>query len=148
MNRRTFVTASGVALTLTIAGCAGDADDDEREDRSTDDDPNGSDDTETDDGNGTDGDDTPVELLEHDWYHDGQFDAGVQGRLENVSGEELSYVAVDVFFLDADDVQLEDGLDNTTDLAPDRVWEFDVPYLGDDPANVDNYEIETDVDDW
>lgn len=85
----------------------------------------------------------PVELLEHEWYEEGTFESGVRGLLRNVSGETLSYVEVEVLFLDEDGVHLESGLDNTTELVADRRWRFDVDYLGSDDVAVADYEIGT-----
>lgn len=89
-----------------------------------------------------------VELLEHEWYNNGSYDAGVSGVLKNVSGEELSYVEVKVFFLDSEGTQIGEGLDNTTELAADRRWQFDASYLDDNPNEVDSYEIQTDVSNY
>ncbi|MEA1931028.1 MAG: FxLYD domain-containing protein [Euryarchaeota archaeon] len=138
MKRRRLLVASGTVLTLTIAGCSGDTDGDGRERSIGGDRESGSD--------GGEGEsEQDVELLDHELYNEGQFDVGVSGTLENVSGEELSYVAVEIFFLDSDGTQIDEGLDNTTDLAPERRWEFDAMYLGDEADRIDTYEIETDV---
>lgn len=167
MRRRTYLTLAGTTLTAALAGCTEESDeresggtdgsdntetDTEPEDDNTDDDSEtetdseGGEDETADDGSG-DGDDSddPVEILEHEWYNNGQFDVGVTGQVENISGEELTYVGVEVYFLDEEGVQFEEGLDNTTDLADGRIWEFDAGYLGDDPQRVDEYEIEWDV---
>lgn len=134
MNRRTFIHASAAATIGAAAGCI----ESEESDRES----GGS------DGNGGQGgsdESQPVELLEHEWYMEGQYSSGVRGRVENISGEELSYVTLTVFFLDSEDVQIGEGLDSTTDLAAGRVWEFDALYLDDDPQRVDSYEIKTEV---
>ncbi|WP_241432449.1 FxLYD domain-containing protein [Natrinema gari] len=39
----------------------------------------------------------------------------------------------------------EESLDNTSDLAAGRVWEFEALFLGDDPSRVAEYEGEGDV---
>ncbi|WP_228371046.1 MULTISPECIES: FxLYD domain-containing protein [unclassified Natrinema] len=36
-------------------------------------------------------------------------------------------------------------MDNTSDLAAGRVWEFEALFLGDDPSRVAEYEGEGDV---
>lgn len=46
------------------------------------------------------------------------------GHAKNVSGKMLSYASVNGQFYDSGNVQLEDWLDNTTDLAAGVVWEF------------------------
>jgi hypothetical protein len=53
-----------------------------------------------------------------------------------------------VFFLDSEGVQIGESLDNTTDLAADRIWEFDAMFFEDDPTRVDTYEINTEVSDY
>jgi len=104
--------------------------------------------TENGNGEGSSNNDDPIEILEHEWYHDGQFDAGVRGEAENVSGEELSYVEISAFLLDGDGVQVGETLDNTTDLAAGRVWAFDAVLLDGDPEVVENYEIKWEVSNY
>jgi hypothetical protein len=142
MQRRTLLATTGTVLTAAIAGC-GSSDTSNREEGSTDD---GS--TE-DDGSGegsADGSESEqqIELLNHEFYED-DFSSGVRGTLENVSGEVLSYVEVQVYFLDSEGTQIGEGLDNTSDLAEGRRWEFEAAYLDTDPERIDTYEIETDV---
>lgn len=155
MHRRAYLAVAGTALTGTLAGCM-ESESSDREESGVDDSDDAPVDDGSDDGGGSggsddggsdDGDDNgdPVEFVEHEWYNNGPYDAGVLGRLENVSGEELAYVVVNVYFLDDDGVQIDEGLANTTDLAADRIWEFDAVYLGDDTNRVDTYEIEWDV---
>ncbi|MFC7216242.1 FxLYD domain-containing protein [Saliphagus sp. GCM10025334] len=160
MFRRKLLATGGTLLSLTIAGCASSDDGNgDREEGATDDGNGNGNGNGEDSGNGN-GDDSSqessdddgsaeeekqVEVLEHEWYNNGSYDAGVKGRLENVSGEELSYVGIEVFFLDEEGTQIGEGLDNTTDLAEGRVWEFDAGYLDDDPQRVDSYEIKPDV---
>ncbi|OLZ39091.1 hypothetical protein A6E15_19195 [Natrinema saccharevitans] len=154
MYRRKLLATGGTALALGLAGCASETDDgngDDREEGSTNDTDDGGDggDTGTSDGGDTDssgGD--PVELLDHEWYQNSQYDAGVSGSLENVSGEELSYVEVSVYFLDEDGAQVGEGIDNTSDLSAGRVWKFDATYLDGEPQTVTDYEIETDVSNY
>lgn len=146
MRRRNFMAVIGSTSTIAIAGCS--SQESERQEGSTDD--GGSSDdgsSETESGSADDGSEQEqlVELLDHELYNEGQFDIGVSGRLENVSGEELSYVEVSVYFLDSEGTQIEEGLDNTSDLAAGRVWEFDATYLGDEADRIDTYEIETEV---
>lgn len=148
MDRRKFITASSTALATILAGCTSSGSDPEdREQGSTD---GGSgDDGDRDSGSaGGDGGSESeqfVDLLEHEWYNDGQYDAGVRGKIKNVSEETLSYVQIDVFFLDSEGTQIGEGVDNTSDLAPGRVLEFEVAYLDTDADRVEDYEIDTSV---
>jgi hypothetical protein len=138
MNRRQYLSAAAGGATLLLAGCVGQEESD-REEGST---GGNGDDASSD--NGSDGDD-PIELLEHEWYMEGQYDAGVRGQAENVSGEELSYVEISVFFLDDEGVQVAESLDNTTDLASGRVWQFDATLFDGEPTVVEDYEIKWEV---
>lgn len=94
------------------------------------------------------GDDTPddaqlVELVEHEWYEE-TFGSGVAGRAENISGQELSFVEVEVTFFDEENEQLGEGSDNTSPLEEDDTWEFDVEFSG-DTVSMYSYEIEVNV---
>jgi hypothetical protein len=134
MDRRELLASAGAVLTVSIAGC-GSSDSGDREEGSAD------------DGSGeasSEESEQRIELLNHEFYSE-EFSSGVRGEIENVSGEELSYVEVQVFFLDSDETQIGEGLDNTNDLAADRRWEFDAQYLDTDADRIDTYEIETDV---
>ncbi len=153
MRRRYFIAAIGSTSTLAVAGCGsqesdrqeGSADDgggSESESGSADDSSSETESSSADDGSEQE---QLVELLDHSFYNEGQFDIGVSGTLENVSGEELSYVEVDVFFLDSEGTQIGEGLDNTSDLAAGRAWEFDATYLGEEGDRIETYEIETEV---
>ena len=143
MKRRQLLAITGTTLTVSTAGC-GSSDSSDREEGSTDD--GSSEEGSTDDGSSEEssGDEQLIELLDHSFYSE-EFSSGVRGTIENVSGETLSYVEVQVFFLDEDETQIGEGLDNTSDLAEGRVWEFDATYLDTDPERIDTYEIETDV---
>jgi hypothetical protein len=143
MDRRELLASAGAVLTVSIAGC-GSSDSGDREEGSADD---GSGEASSDDGSGeasSEESEQRIELLNHEFYSE-EFSSGVRGEIENVSGEELSYVEVQVFFLDSDETQIGEGLDNTNDLAADRRWEFDAQYLDTDADRIDTYEIETDV---
>jgi len=142
MDRRQFLIA-GASATIALAGCI-EAQEGEREEGSTD--AGGANGVESGSGNGEEsGSEDPVEILEHEWYHEGAYDAGVSGRAENVSGEELSYVEISVFFLDEEDVQIGESLDNTSDLAAGRVWAFDAKFFDGDADQVADYEIKWEV---
>ncbi|MFB1064103.1 FxLYD domain-containing protein [Natrinema sp. H-ect4] len=135
-------------MTTALAGCS-ESEPSNRETGGT----NTSDDQNGNGGGNSSGDtsgsgENPVKLLNHEWYNEGQFSSGVRGQVENVSGETLSYVEVAVYFLDSEGVQFSEGLDNTNELAAGRVWEFDAMFMGEDPSRVDNYEIETSVNNY
>ena len=93
-------------------------------------------------GNGGSGGDQPdVEILNHDFYSE-EYQSGVRGTAQNNTDRELSYVEASAVFLDAEGTQIGDGLDNVSDLAAGRKWEFDCMYLGSDPERIDSYEVE------
>ena len=159
MRRRTLLATLGTASTIAIAGCSseeserqeGSTNEESSDDGSSDDGSSESDNTESGSANDNSGSDEPeqlVNLVEHEFYNEGQFDVGVEGVVENVSDQELSYVEVSVYFLDSEGTQIEEGLDNTSDLAAGRRWEFDATYLGDEADRIDSYEIETEVSDF
>ncbi|WP_371827955.1 FxLYD domain-containing protein [Natrinema thermotolerans] len=81
--------------------------------------------------------------MEHEFKRGGTFPS-VVGTLENISGEEISNISVNVDFLDEDDVLIGEGLATTTDLPDGRVWEFEASYTGDESYRIDDYELETD----
>lgn len=146
MNRRKVLAGSGSVLTAALAGCSGGSTSD-RQDGDTDNTDN-TDNNESDTGD-TGGSDGPkIELLNHEWYNEGQFNAGVRGQVENLTSETLGYVEVSVYFLDSDGVQFSESLANTSDLAGGRVWEFEAMFTGDDPSRVDSYEIEPTVSNY
>lgn len=154
MHRREVLISGGVALTTALAGC-GESETSDRETESTDNtDPEENGDTDgdsnstEDEDNGGESEEELVELLNHEWYNEGQFNAGVRGQVENVSGKTLNYVEVSVYFLDSEGVQFSESIANTSDLAEGRVWEFDAMFTGDDASRVENYEIETSVSDY
>ncbi|MUV90388.1 hypothetical protein GJ629_11150 [Halapricum sp. CBA1109] len=82
-----------------------------------------------------------MEILDHSFYQE-EFTSGVRGTAVNNTDGELSYVEANATFLDADGTQIGEGLDNVTDLAAGREWEFDCMFLGDDPSRIAEYEIE------
>lgn len=155
MHRRQLLKATGVGSLALLAGCSdSDGDGGDRQ---------GGDANNNDDGGGGGGEDTAsptetptadagsdqmIEVLEHEFYDDGSYETGVKGTLENVSGQELSYVEVKAFFLDGDGTQIGEGLDNTTDLAADRKWKFDCVYLDDNGSEIEEYELKTDVSNY
>lgn len=165
MERRTFLSVFGAGTIASVAGCTSeDSDPEDRETGTTDsddgdsgggdsdgdsaDDSGDTDDSQTGtaDGDGSENE-QQVEILTHEWYEE-DFSAGVRGELENVSDETLSYVEISAYFLDSEGRQVGDSLANTSDLAPGRVWAFDIMFLGSDSGQVENYELETEVSDF
>lgn len=137
MHRRKLLKMGAAGLAVSVAGCSGD--DGSGGDSGGGDANNGG--GSGDGGSGGAQGPNDVELLEHE-FAEQDFGVAVKGRAENVSGGELSYVEAEAVFLDADGVQIGEGLDNVTDLADGRVWEFDCMYLGDaDASEIDEYEI-------
>ncbi|WP_222918847.1 FxLYD domain-containing protein [Natrinema sp. SYSU A 869] len=127
-----------------LAGCSG-GDDTDRESGGTNNDDSGNGDDNSGGNGDANGGDDLIELLNHEWYSDGSFSSGVRGQVENVSDETLGYVEISVYFIDADGVQFEESLANTSDLAAGRVWEFEAMFLGDDSSRIEEYEVEADV---
>ena len=160
MNRRTYLRVTGTALAATgLAGCSGDGDSgagdadgggsgDADGGGSGDADSGGSGDADSGgsgdgSGSGSDGSgsQSKVEITAHEFYSE-EFSQGVKGTLRNNTDTELGYVEVEAVFLDAEGTQIGDGIDNVTDLAAGRAWEFDCMFLGDNPERIDRYEIE------
>lgn len=139
--RRAFLGTAATAVGLGLAGCSeddtGDADGGDAND----------DEDETDDENGdagSGGGDTgqpDIEILDHSFYQE-EFTSGVRGTAVNNTDSELSYVEANARFLDANGTQIGEGLDNVSDLAAGREWEFDCMFLGDDPSRIEEYEVE------
>lgn len=151
MNRRRYLALTGTLATTALAGCTGETEEDT--DSGSNDGGGGSDGDDSDSGGDDSGgssdqttaaeqeeDQPPVALVEHDTYEE-EYSAGVKGVAENTTDEELGYAEVKVVFLDSDGVQLEEGLDNATDVAAGRQFRFDCIYLGDDFSEVADYEI-------
>lgn len=145
-RRRLFLrTVTGLGVTAVLAGCTEDEADTGGGDASNAGDTTG--DTESDEATDTSGeqadsDGAPdVEILSHEFY-DEEYESGVRGTAVNTTDRELSYVEANARFVDADGTQIGEGLDNVTDLAADRKWEFECMYLDTDPERIDSYEIE------
>ncbi|SFG06031.1 hypothetical protein SAMN04488063_1298 [Halopelagius inordinatus] len=147
MDRRKFIACVGAASVTGLAGCSGSSEPDDSSsgdaDESTPEPTEGSTSEPT-------TEPTPTETatpepesalkINEDEFYEEDFSAGVTGIVENTTDETISYVAVEVAFYDADDVKLEDGLDNTQDLKGGGKWKFDAMYPG-DASEVDHYEI-------
>jgi hypothetical protein len=142
MNRRQYLTTAVTAVGgVALAGCSEEGDADEGN-------ANGGDPGNGDTGGGnsgggdTGGDDQPdVEIQSHEFYEE-QFSAGVRGTAQNTTDRELSYVEAEAVFLDSEGTQIGEGLDNVSDLAAGRTWEFDCMFLGEDASRIASYEIE------
>lgn len=85
-----------------------------------------------------------VEIIAPELYSE-ESRYGVRGQIKNSSGEELTYVEVQVFFLDSEKTRIGRGRDTTTELPAGERWWFNVSYDGADSERVDAYEIETEA---
>jgi len=140
MDRRQFILAA--SGTLALAGCTEETERQEGSGGSGGGD-SGQGGSSGDGGGGSESQDR-VEILDHSFYQD-DFSSGVRGTLENISDETLSYVQVNVYFLDADETRIGEGLDNASDLQAGRKWQFDAMFLGDNEEAIDSYEISAEV---
>lgn len=82
-----------------------------------------------------------LELLEHEWYEE-EFSAGVEGTVVNNSDSEVSYVGVQVKFVNDEGTRIGESLDNTTELGGGTKWAFDAMFTGTEPEKVSDYNIE------
>lgn len=139
LNRRRYLTTVTATLsTLALAGCS----EDEGDSGGGDANGNGGDSGSGDNNDGNGGGNQPdVEILSHEFYEE-EFSAGVRGTAVNNTDSELSYVEAEVVFLDEDGTQIGEGMDNVSELAAGREWEFDCMFLGDDSSRIDTYEID------
>jgi hypothetical protein len=131
MDRRKFLQAGGaVIVSASVAGCG--------EDTNYEDGSGG--------GNGG-GSEEALEILEHELVREDEGTMSetvkVEGRAENVSEEQLSYVEVRARFYNDQGDQLESSLDNTNDLGTGSTWAFEIQYpaIGEDAAEVADYDI-------
>jgi hypothetical protein len=84
-----------------------------------------------------------IELLEHELViDDGQTwtDVYVEGLVANNADSVVSYVEVTVRVYDSDGNQLDRYIDNTTELAPNTNWAFQVS-IREDPDSFEEYDI-------
>ena len=129
LNRRRYLATLGTtASALALAGCS----------------ESDSGDSGSGDSNGGDsgGNDQPdVEILSHEFYEE-EFSSGVRGTAVNNTDSELSYVEATATFLDSEGTQIGEGLDNVSDLAGGREWEFDCMFTGQDASRIEEYEVE------
>lgn len=144
MDRRKFIQGAGTTLAIgALAGCTSESETG-REEAAVQD--NG----ETEKTSAKKKEATPkqdVKILEHEPFRE-QYSAGVRGIAQNMTDEELSYVGIKVYFLDSEGIQIEEGLDNTTDLAAGRKWRFEALMIQAEPSEVAKYEIEAEVTDY
>ena len=156
LNRRRYLATLGTtASALTLAGCSesdsGDSGDGDANDNSGDSSNGNSDNSggNSNSGNSNDensgdggGNDQPdVEILNHEFYEE-EFSSGVRGTAVNNTDSELSYVEATATFLDSEGTQIGEGLDNVSDLASGREWEFDCMFTGQDAGRIEEYEVE------
>ena len=149
MQRRKYLVTIGATVSgLALAGCSeddgGDSSGGDADGNSGDSDSgNSGDGGNNNDGNsGNGGNDQPdVEILNHEFYEE-EFQSGVRGTAKNNTDSELSYVEASAVFLDADGTQIGEGLDNVSDLAAGREWQFECAYLDSDADQIEEYEIE------
>jgi len=139
LNRRRYVeTIIAAVSSIALAGCAGEEGDFESGDG------DGSDNSG--DGNGNDGSSNEIELLPHEMVREDEGGMAesvkVEGKAENVSGDELSYAEVEVKFYEGDTLA-ESFLDNINGWSAGETWAFEVQYpgIGEDAAAIDDYEI-------
>ena len=146
MERRKILRALAVGIAVPAAGCAEDDGPDDEDSGTVSGEPG---DQESESGDADENDDSDdsgddsggLEIVEHEFYEE-DFEAGVEGTVENTGDESIDYVEVRVEFYDDEGVRIEDGIDNTEDLDGGEQWRFDVVYLGDDPEAVEDYDIE------
>jgi len=131
--------ATATITTLTLAGCSEDEGDSGGGDANGNSGDSGSGDSNN--GNGGSNDQPDVEILNHEFYED-EFTVGVRGTAVNNTDSELGYVEAEAVFLDSEGTQIGEGLDNVTDLAAGREWEFDCMFTGQDESRIDSYEID------
>lgn len=154
IKRRRFAQITAIGL-LGAAGCTGSEDDGDSANADvSDDDSDGSDaesggneDQSSDDAEETEEaqeeeEDTPdVTILEHELVKTELDDAHVEGKVENTSGEEQSYIGLEAKFFNADDERIGDGMTNATDVDADTVVNFEIISTV-DYEEVDSYELE------
>ena len=137
MQRRKYLATIGATVSgLTLAGCS----EDDGDSGGGDADANSGD---SDSGNSGDGgnDQPDMEILNHGFYEE-EYSSGVRGTAVNNTDSEHSYVEATATFLDSEGTQIGEGLDNVSDLAGGREWEFDCMFTGQDASRIEEYEIE------
>ena len=90
-----------------------------------------------------------VHSVEYNENRDDRWDdPTVTGVIDNVHEGELDYVSVTIQAFDENDVQIGDGLDNTTDLREGRSWQFEVMLWDVDPDDIDHWMGRAEVSVW
>ena len=79
-------------------------------------------------------------VIEEHEYSEDEFSGSVEGIVENTTDEQKDYVEVRVRAYDADGNQLDNYLDNTTDLQAGGTWAFEVMIL--DYEDMEEYDIQ------
>jgi hypothetical protein len=77
-------------------------------------------------------------ILEHEFV-EGEYSNNVVGRIENTSGQLLSYLEINAKYYDADGNVIDNGMDNITDLEAGEKYKFKLYAPGED---VNEYTIE------
>lgn len=147
MNRRTYATTI-VSLTAgsLLAGCTGSDEGDTAGGTNNDNDDSDSDDSDADTETAEpepETEETPdVTILDHELITTDLDYAEVAGTVQNTSGDEQSYVAVEAKFFDADDTRIGDSVWNAQDVADDQKVKFETVLSTTEAADVERYEIE------
>ena len=139
-NRRKFVLATGTALmSVSLAGCADDGEEPADEDTGEIEGDETEEDEPEEESNGEEEDTDGLEIVEHELVEE-EFSVEVQGIVRNNGDDVESYVQVDVIFYDSDGTRIDNGISNTSDLAPDEDWAFSV-LTTEDADDIDEYDI-------
>ncbi|MFC4407979.1 FxLYD domain-containing protein [Haloarchaeobius iranensis] len=155
LNRRRYLATLGTtASALALAGCTedggdsggGDANDNSGDSSNGNSDNSGGDSNSgnSNDGNSGDGgsnEQPDVEILNHEFYEE-EFSSGVRGTAVNNTDSEISYVEATATFLDSEGTQIGEGLDNVSDLAAGREWQFECMFTGQEESRIEEYEVE------
>lgn len=161
MDRRFYLLASATSLSAFLAGCSGEGGDDGSDDSGGNGDGNESNSGNESEGNENESENDSSEeetqntadvpqgedvlenaglvIQEHELV-EGDYEANVEGIVENTTDEEKGYVEVRVRGYDADGNQLDSYLDNTQDLAGGGTWAFAVPIF--DYEDLEEYDIQ------
>ncbi|WP_126665272.1 FxLYD domain-containing protein [Haloterrigena salifodinae] len=136
LTRRKAIVGIGGATTALLAGCSGS--EDNGDSASSNGDENGDE-----NGNENGGDSGSVEILEHEAVEAEYGDSvNIEGKIQNNTGEEQSYIEVSALFYDSEGTRVGDGMDNFNDVADGSTLSFEiVTTVG--SSEYDEYELET-----